>query len=430
MEAFLFARARGGMKLGLERMERALAQLGHPERAAPAFHVAGTNGKGSVCAFLESACRASGRRTALYTSPHLERFAERFRVDGEPLPDDALLETYAELRARLPWAFADGPEGLTFFELVTLLGFVALAKSRPEATVVEVGLGGRLDATNTVQPLVTCVTPVGLEHQEFLGHTLDAIASEKAGIAKAGVPLVTARQEPEALAAIARRAAEVGSPLSVEGPDFTLEPSGGALAYVSDRGRLSGVTLGLAGAHQRSNAAVALRALELAAERGLEVAPGARRTGLAGTAWPGRLERVRARPEVVLDGAHNPHAAVALAAAVRQLYAGRTLHLVLGLLADKDGAPMLELLVPLARDVLATQPSSPRALDAHALAKAMRRLHPRVEVEVDPRRAIDRAIAAAAPTDLVLACGSLYLVGEMRAHLRGAPSGGPSELLR
>ena len=446
VEQLLFARARGGMKLGLERMERALAALGHPEWCAPVLHVAGTNGKGSTCAFLESVLRASGRRTGLYTSPHLECFGERMRVDGVPAGESALLAAWMRLQQRVPWLLDDGSEGLTFFECVTLLGLELLASARPQALVVEVGLGGRLDATNIVAPLVCAIAPVGRDHEAFLGTTLTQIAAEKAGIIKAGVPVVSAAQEPEAMVVIERCAREVGAPLSVEGRDFRLEA--GAMSeewtYVSGGSRVEGLRLGLRGVHQQTNAAVALRVLELAADRGLATTADDWRRGLAAARWPGRLERLAwadrpgavagdgaSRPEVLLDGAHNGHAAVALAASLRALYPGRTLHLLLGVLADKDVRPVLEPLLPLADRIAVTQPPGPRALSAIDLTEQVRSMQREVAiVEGDPLRALEALIDGAGPDDIVVACGSLYLIGALRASWHGRVAGGPAELLR
>jgi dihydrofolate synthase/folylpolyglutamate synthase len=414
MEAELFARARGGMKLGLDRMERALAELGRPDRCAPSVHVAGTNGKGSVCAMLDAAGRAAGIRTGLYTSPHLERFTERFRVGGEPVAEDVLVALYVELRGRLPWAF-DGPDALTFFELVTLLAFQHFARAHVELMVVEVGLGGRLDATNVIRPLVSCITPIGFDHREFLGDTLAQIAGEKAGILKPGVPAVVSRQPPDALSTILERARLVGSPLFLEGRDFSLDAGAADLTFRSTEASIDGLSLGLPGAHQRSNAAVALRAMEVLRASGVALTATAAREGLSSVQWPGRLERVSRAPDVFLDGAHNPPAAVALAAACQELFAGRRIHLVMGVLADKELAPMLETLARVATRLIATAPASPRALPAARLAERV----PRgvlTEVFESAAAAVRHAIDTAGPDDVVLVCGSLYLVGEVRAR--------------
>ncbi len=427
LEKLLFQRARAGMKLGLERMQRALAQLGHPERCAPVLHVAGTNGKGSTCAFLESACRASGLRTGLYTSPHLQRFGERFRIDGTPASDEALLEAFAKLRRDVPWALAEVPDGLTFFELVTLLGFVALAEARPDVLVVEVGLGGRLDATNVVDPLVACLTPIDDDHREYLGDTPAEIALEKAGIIKAGRPVVSARQAGDVREVLVRVARERGADIEFEGEDFVLDGAETALEFASRDGRRDALALGLAGPHQAGNAAVAIRALEQARMHGLAITDAGIAKGLAAARWPGRFERLGAHPEVVLDGAHNPHGARALAEALRRLAPDKPLHLVIGLLADKDATPMLAALAPLAATIVTTTPSSTRALAAHELRQKLASMGFESEAIDSPRNAFAQARKRAGADERVVVCGSLYLVGEVRGELRGESFGGPSE---
>ena len=425
MEAELFARARSGMKLGLERMERALAALDHPERVAPAFHVAGTNGKGSVCAFLDAACRAAGLRTALYTSPHLEHFGERFQIDGVQATEAELLSLYIELENRIPWAL-HGLDSLTFFELVTLLAFLFFARSRVDVMVIEVGLGGRLDATNVITPIVSCITPVGIDHTEYLGDTLTAIAREKAGILKRGVPGVIAMQPLEARQAIDSEAAGIGVQLLHEGDDFRFDE---VMSFSSSGKTMSDLRLSLRGAHQRSNAAVALQALEMARARGLAVPQAAVREGLRRAKWPGRLETVQLNPEVVLDGAHNPAAAVVLAAALRDLYPAHRRHLVIGMLADKDAGPVIATLAPLAATLTFTSPTSPRASPAESLAR-LAAGHPRLAVVPNPMAALAHAKAQTAPEDVVVVAGSLYLVGEIRAALKGGRVSGPTDSLR
>lgn len=430
IEAELFARTRHGMRLGLDRMRRALAELGHPERSAPAIHVAGTNGKGSVCAMIDAACRAAGLKTGLYTSPHLERFGERFRVSGVEATEERIVRAYEELKARVPWAF-EGTDELTFFEITTLLAFQIFAAERVDVMVVEVGLGGRMDATNVLQPLVTCVTQVGLDHTQYLGKSISDIALEKAGIFQSGVPAVIAAQDSdEARRVLVDRAQRVGAAPSVEGADFGLEGRTQPWRFRSRLGTVDGVRLALAGSFQRSNASVAIQALLLAARRGLRVSPGAILRGLREVAWPGRMETVRTRPEVLLDGAHNPPAARALADTMRQIYAGHRIHVVFGMLDDKDAAPVVESIASFASRIVVTQPTNERALPAEELARLVARHTARHVVRPEAGRAIDETLAEAAPGDVVLVCGSLYLVGEARARLlRGARPTGPSERL-
>ena len=288
------------MRLGLERMERGLAALGHPERRLRALHVAGTNGKGSTCAMAAEALRRAGYRTGLYTSPHLVRFNERVALDGEPITDAALARRVEEVRRACPWHDAGEGERLTYFEFATLVALLHFAEEGAGAVVLEVGLGGRLDATNVVLPLACAVSRVGLDHTELLGVTLAAIAREKGGIFKRGVPAVVAHDQPaEALLALRAEAAARGAPLEVAPPSHP-----GPVA--------------LAGLHQQANAALAAAALRLLDRAGLPVGEDAIRAGLAGARWPGRLETVGG---VLLDGAHNPDGAAALAR--RQARPGR-----------------------------------------------------------------------------------------------------------
>lgn len=444
LESRLFARARGGMKLGLHRMERALAALGNPHLRAPVLHVAGTNGKGSVCAFLDASCRAAGLRTGLFTSPHLEHFGERFRIDGVAASESEILDAWNAIAQAAPWAVeADGEDALTFFELVTLIAFVHFASHRVDVAVIEVGLGGRLDSTNVVRPLVTAITPLSLEHREFLGDDLASIAFEKAGILKPSVPAVTSRQEPEALASIERRALELGIELFVEGEHFDASPSKDAstsddattsvrsAAYASSLGwRITDLHPALRGPHQLGNLAVALQVLECAALRGLPITPEHARRGAAEVQWPGRLETVRRRPEVVLDGAHNPHAAHALARAIDDVFPKRRVLLVFALLQDKDVDAVTRLVANKAERIITTTVDSPRAVPAEVLATHVRRVNANVVAVGRVADAIEQAIAEASPEDVVLVAGSLLLVGEARALLRGGRSGGPRESLK
>jgi len=406
MARVLFPRARFGMKLGLDRMRAALALLGDPHRAAPVLHVAGTNGKGSTCAFAEAALRAAGLQTGLYTSPHLRHFCERIRVGGAQLPEAEAAALFEEIAARVPWALDDG--GLTFFELATLLGFLAFARARVEVAIVEVGLGGRLDATNAIDgPLACAVSALGLDHVEHLGPTLADVAREKAGIFKRGAPAVSAGQPREAAEVLAREAARVGAPLWRPGRDYRYESRRGHGFCYAGPGWTVRAEPSLPGRHQRGNAALACALLEAAAGRGLAVTAAHAAEGLSAAIWPGRLQRIAERPLVLLDGAHNPHAARALAAAIPEATGSRPLQLVFGALADKDARAMLAELLPLAAGVHLCAPASPRALDPAALEVPGARRYPTAAA------ALEAARSAAGPDGAVLCCGSLYLVGEL-----------------
>jgi dihydrofolate synthase/folylpolyglutamate synthase len=404
------------IKPGLERMFVALEALGHPERRYRSLHVAGTNGKGSTCAFASTALRAAGHRVGLYTSPHLERVTERFQVGGEEIPRELLGRRILEVLERYPEA-ADTPAPLTYFEFGTAVAFWHFAQEGVDVAVLETGLGGRLDATNTVAPLVTAITPISFDHMEYLGHTLGAIAGEKAGILKPGVPVAVSRQEPEALEVIARVAGEVGAPMLLEGRDFTLEDAAsGTLVYQGPRWSLDGLALSLRGPHQKQNAAVALAALEQLDARGLTVPTEAAKSGLASARWPGRLEEVSRHPVVLLDGAHNPGGVAVLLASLEALYPGRRIHAVFGVVADKERAPMMRALFPRCASIHLTPLDTPRSLAPERYLEEARALCADVRAHASLDDALASAQALAMEGDVVLCTGSLFLVGAARTH--------------
>ena len=452
LKSLLFARSNFGMKLGLTRMRAALALLGDPQRCAPALHVAGSNGKGSTCAFAEASLRAAGLKTGLYTSPHLVHFCERIRVAGEPISEEEAASLLEELLARVPWALRGGPEGerdgdgLTFFELVTLMGFLAFARARVDAMVIEVGLGGRLDATNVLEPLACAIAALSLEHTQYLGDTLAAIAGEKGGIIKPGVPVVTAGQPLAAARVLQTIADDRGAELSRPGRDYRFEsrdtkifcyqsnvvPGWTIRASLSERGLDPHSGLSLHGHHQRANAALACALLEQAALRGLPIRSQHVEQGLREARWPGRLQLVADHPETWIDGAHNPQGAEALARAMGKRFAPGSMQLVFGALADKDVARTLAPLLPLAKTIHICAPATPRALAVEQLAQRVAEQAPTLVYRVhgSAAQALQAARDEAGSEGAVLACGSLYLVGELLAALSGRPAGPmPSERL-
>jgi dihydrofolate synthase/folylpolyglutamate synthase len=422
----LVARVPRGMMLGLDRVARALAALGDPHLAVPAVHIAGSNGKGSTSAMIESVARSAGLRTGLTTSPHLCRFAERIRLDGAPIADDAFEACLAQVIERCE------PE-LTFFESLTVAAFVAFADARVDLAVLEVGLGGRLDATNVIRaPIATAVTSISLEHTNFLGTTLAAIAREKAGIFKPGAPVVLGvlpSQADDAATEVAERVqagpivrvasrSDLAS-LERERPD----PHVVAVHHDGVRAHLRGpgdadvlmVTLGLDGPHQARNAGVAAGVLEAVARRFPDHdVRGARRAGLEGVVWPGRLERFPAASgvTVLLDAAHNPEGIAALRAAVSA--PPSRVALVFGALADKRWPEMLATLAPVASRRYYTQPRGREPAPLEGLAAVAEGV-----CIAAPHEALARALAESAPGDTVLVAGSIYLVGELRAGLLG-----------
>ena len=395
-----------GIVPGLERMERLLAALGNPERSLRCLHVAGTNGKGSVCAFAESVLREGGYSTGLYTSPHLVRFAERIRINGQEV--DALL--LGEGIDRLKQATEGWPEEEmpTYFELVTALAFDLFARANLDVIVLETGLGGRLDATNTPPKLACAITPIGLDHMEWLGPTLGAIAREKAGILRPGIPAVTAPQEPEALAALRESAETLG--VALQGVE---EPVPGK------------VHLGLAGTHQRENAALALALIRAG---GFDLSEETVAKGLAGVSWPGRFQKLTyGGRELVIDGAHNLHAARRLVLTWREEYGDRRCTLIFGALADKDPAALLAELAPLAAEVFLVRVDSPRTAAPEALAATISGQKMAVHTVHTLSQAFGRVfggqkIPGEAPQGPVLLAGSLFLVGEALSFISGGPS--------
>ncbi|MEJ5358812.1 MAG: folylpolyglutamate synthase/dihydrofolate synthase family protein [Desulfobacterales bacterium] len=412
----LFGLRRFGIRLGLATIRRMLAQLGDPQRSYAAVHIAGTNGKGSVAAGIASVLQQSGYRVGLYTSPHLVRFNERIQVDGRPIGDGEILTLYRRVRRTLS-ALDREP---TFFEFATAMAFEAFARGGVEWAVIETGMGGRMDATNVIVPCLSVITNVSLEHREYLGPTIARIAFEKAGIVKRRRPVVTGVRQPSALGVLEEIASRRSAPVYRSGRDFIVRKTAdGLFDYRGIRLRLEGLRTALAGEHQRANAGLVLAAGELLAPRAPRITERSLREGLAATRWPGRLEAVRERPLVLLDGAHNLDASRALARHVRERYAGRPITLVVGILDDKPYRAMLRHLAPLAARVIATQATTPRALPAAKIAAAASRFCPRVEAHPTVARALEEALRTVPEQGVVLVAGSLYVVGEAKAALEG-----------
>ena len=400
-----------GIDLKLDRVRCALDRLGAPHERFGVFHVAGTNGKGSTAAMVEAALRAGGHRVGLYTSPHLVDFTERIRVDGRSIPEAEVVDRVGALRSILSPAGIE----LTFFELVSVLAFDAFARQRVDVAVVEVGLGGRLDATNVTTPVVSAITTIARDHEAYLGTTLEAIAGEKAGIMKPGVPVVIGEVEPVVAERLAAEAARVGAPALFLGREVTVRESAGGVDVTCAQRAWPDVRLGLAGRFQRRNAAVALQMLECGAGV-FPVSAEAVRAGLATVCWPGRLDVVSSAPRLILDGAHNPAAAAVLAEEIHDLAHGKRVRLVFGAMRDKDWGGMWRALRPVVDEVVCTAPGVARALAPAVLAEAIRAEVP-VRSCATPGEALAEALAGATPADLVLVTGSLFLVGDVYAVL-------------
>ena len=383
-----------GARFGLESTRHLAALAGNPHERLRFIHVAGTNGKGSTCALLESVYRAAGWRVGLFTSPHLVAFGERIQVNRRPISEDDVARLVTEMQ---PWlAQIPHDNQPTFFEVVTVMALRHFAAQQCDLVIWETGLGGRLDATNIVTPLASVITNIALDHQQWLGDTLAQIAAEKAGIIKPGVPVLTATSAPEALAVIAAKARAEDAPLTTIGE--------------SEISNLS-FEIPLLGEHQRANAALALATVR-ALNATLPVSAAALRAGLEHVSWPGRLQHVRT-PDgrtLLLDGAHNPAGVESLRAALRQHFPHTQPALLLGMLTDKDCAAMCARLAPLARRIALAPVASVRTASTTELAAACRTANPAAVVTT--HASLAEAWSALAPEPFVLVTGSLYFVGE------------------
>jgi dihydrofolate synthase/folylpolyglutamate synthase len=421
---YLYALQKHGIKLALSNSVTLMEIMNNPHRKFRSVHVAGTNGKGSTSAFMASMLRAAGYRVGLYTSPHLISFTERIRINNVPITEARTVELAQRVRDGYQQPSTGGTAGLnpTFFEVTTAMAFTCFADEGVDIAVVETGMGGRLDATNVITPLVTVITNIDLEHTEFLGNTLELIAREKAGIIKSGVPVVTGAVQPAVIRVIEREAAAWKAPVYRLPDDFKAERiSSGReqrFHYRGIKAACDGLTITMPGSYQVDNACLALASLECLRDAGVPVEEPALRLGLEQTQWEGRLERVAHKPDLYLDGAHNPASARVLAGAVSDMKrAYRRLVLVLGILGDKDYRGIVSELVPLADHVIVTKPEYSRAMDVAVLSSEVRALHASVDTAETVSKAITAAQAIAAPDDLILVTGSLYVVGDARAAI-------------
>ncbi|WP_433126582.1 bifunctional folylpolyglutamate synthase/dihydrofolate synthase [Micromonospora sp. CA-240977] len=434
VEAELNARGFTRMVFELDRIESLLDLLGSPQRAYPAIHLTGTNGKTSTARMIDSLLRAFGLHTGRYTSPHLETVRERISLDGEPVSEERFAAVYREIKPLAELVDARSDEPLTYFDMTTALAFATFADAPVDIAVVEVGLGGAEDATNVIQAGVCVITPIGLDHTEWLGDTLQDIALAKAGIIHPGATVIAAAQEEEAAGPLLERSAEVGATIAREGAEFgvlgrAVAVGGQVLSLQGLGGVYDEVFIPLHGAHQAQNAAVALAAVEAflgaGARRQLDVETV--REGFASASSPGRLERVRNAPTVLLDGAHNPHGMKATVTALQEEFAFSKLVAVVGVLADKDAEAMLELLEPVVDQVVVTRNSSPRAMPTEELAALAAEIfgEARVDSAEEMPDAIELAVALAeedVPGELsgvgVLVTGSVVTVADARRLLK------------
>jgi dihydrofolate synthase / folylpolyglutamate synthase len=411
-------------KFDLENITILTERLGRPDRSYSSAHIAGTNGKGSTAAFLESILRQAGFRTGLNTSPHLEKINERIRINGEEISDESFARIFTRLQALMEELLAAHKLRAhpTYFECVTALAFEGFSRERVEFGIFEVGLGGRLDATNILSPAVTVITRIDFDHENFLGHSLQEIAGEKAGILKRRVPLILSPQPPEAREVILARAKELECPVRETAELFRIDQEsmqdGRAHARVTElsSGQSFRVSPSLPGRFQLENALGALAASRCLQEQGFRFPDEAIAQGIARTVWPGRLEKLQSRPDVYLDGAHNPGGARELARFLEQNFAGRKIWLLYGALRDKAVDEVAGQLFPLAAHVLITEPRTSRAISASRLAEITAHHASQFKVVSAAEQALDWALSEAAPDDAIFITGSLYLVGQLRQY--------------
>ena len=404
------------MVFGLESITRLLQLVDDPHKRLQTIHVGGTNGKGSVCAFISSVLQKGGYKVGLYTSPHLVSFTERIQINGKEIAWDEVARLTELLRSR---GEEEGvPQQFSFFDFTTALAFYYLALQQVDVAVIEVGLGGRLDSTNVLLPLITVITNVTREHADILGNTVQEIAREKAGIVKPGVPVISGVTQPEVIPIIEEECGKKGAPLRLVSRDFSaerIEPK--TMDFHGQRCQWQKVRVKLSGSHQLYNAALALSALEVLREQGWNVTEKSIYAGLAEANCPGRLELMQDAPGVLLYGAHNPAAARALRRALQEEFEYRRLFMLVGILEDKDAQTMLAELAPMADSLVAVKPDTSRAMAPNRIAEIARRYCEEIQIIEDVAKALEQVLKSAQKDDLILATGSLYTVGEARKHL-------------
>jgi dihydrofolate synthase/folylpolyglutamate synthase len=415
---YLYGLQKHGIKLGLETMRALLGYVDRPERRFRTLHIGGTNGKGSTAAITAAVLQATGLRVGLYTSPHLVEFRERIRVNGEMIPEESVAELTGRLRAAVPDSLSP-----TFFEVTTAIALLHFAEAGIDVAVLEVGLGGRFDATNVVDPMACAITTIALDHQEYLGGTQEAIAFEKAGIIKPSVPVIVGRMSREASGVIVRVARERRAPVWRLGDEFSVEGDGPEkFTYRGVLQTLEGLRCGLPGRHQLDNAASALAMLEVAGEISGSVDERAVRQGLRMVTWEGRLERIDEYPIVLLDGAHNPAASVVLAGYLQE-YLVRApdsrIILVWGMMRDKDHRGFIEPLLPLISELVLTEAGLARAATVQELQGVLPEWRGSICAVRHPVDALMAAKSRARPRDLICVTGSLMLLGDVKAAVRG-----------
>jgi dihydrofolate synthase/folylpolyglutamate synthase len=408
---YLFSLQKFGIKFGLSKTSNLLKAFGNPHIGQKYVHVAGTNGKGSVAVFLASILQEAGYRVGLYTSPHLVRFTERFKINGREITRAKAATLIEELRIAMR-----PEEPPTFFEATTAMALAFFARENTDIAIIEVGMGGRLDATNIITPLVSVITNISLEHQLFLGSRLRDIAYEKGGIIKEGIDVLTGTTQRDIIRFLQSLCVQKKAPMWRVGKDIRYRATGSGLHYRGINRRFDRLELGLKGKFQNRNAALAIAVIERLEEKGFRVSPQHIREGLSKSIWPGRMQVIADKPTILLDGAHNPTAIRALAKAISAVFKYRQMILIIGIMEDKAIYEMLRGIVPLSDYVIYTRPVYPRAASPELLMEKGASFHKSAEVVPSLTQAIDRAKEMANPQDLIVICGSLFTVGEAMTH--------------
>jgi dihydrofolate synthase / folylpolyglutamate synthase len=414
---YLYGLEKFGMIFNLTQVERILNAIGDPHKEIQTIHIGGTNGKGSTAAMMGSILQKEGYRVGLYTSPHLIRFTERIKVNGKEIEEEEVAALAGWMRKEIEASGILPP--FTFFDFTTAMALHYFKQKLVDLAILEVGLGGRLDSTNVVDPLIAIITNIAKDHEEYLGKSILKIAQEKAGIIKKGRPLVTAATQPLALRLFSKVCQGKESPYFRVGKEFRyVRAEDGDFDYEGLNRKLWGIHLNLKGFHQVINATTALGAMEVLEDLGYRVSTHAMIDGLKEVDWPGRLEMVSSSPRVILDGAHNPAGALVLKESLEKEFQYQNLILLIGIMKDKDIPSMLHLLAPLAHHIIFTKPHTDRAAAPSLLKKALGQNGKKAEIAEDLREAIERGLSLTRKDDLLCITGSLYTVGEARAYFR------------
>ena len=404
---YLYSLQKYGIKFGLSKTSNIMKAIGNPHHGRRYIHVAGTNGKGSVSAMLESILMKTGIKVGLYSSPHLVRFAERFRINGKEIPQAKTVDLVNELRGVI-----DHSEPPTFFEATTAMALSYFARERADLSIMEVGMGGRLDATNVIKPLVSVITNISLEHQDFLGNSLIDIAKEKAGVIKKGVALVTAAEQPSVIKLFKEICERKRSVFRRLGEDFRYRSKGSEMSYFGINRDLKGLRPGLIGRYQNRNIALALAVIEILETNGFRISERDIRDGLAEIEWPGRLQIISSDPLVIVDGAHNPTAVRKLADSITKGFSYDRLIAVMGIMEDKDIKNIIRLISTVADYIICTRPDYYRAADPWRIMKEVNGLGKQGEAVDSMSEGVNKAKSMASSRDLILITGSLFTIGE------------------